>query len=108
MNPWVICWDNEMKREEKNKPFTILAKIAKTNPIKYIFEKPALARRIARWQMALSEYDITYVSQSAIKGRVLAEHLTYHPLTDPQPLYHEFPDEHIMTTTEIELLREEE
>ncbi|RDX69989.1 Retrovirus-related Pol polyprotein, partial [Mucuna pruriens] len=43
--------------------------IAKTDPIKYIFEKPALTGRIARWQMALSEYDIVYISQKAIKGR---------------------------------------
>jgi len=32
--------------------------ISKMDPIKYIFEKPALTRRIARWQMLLSEYDI--------------------------------------------------
>jgi len=30
------------------------------DPIKYIFEKPALTGRIARWQMLLSEYDIVY------------------------------------------------
>ncbi|RDX99204.1 hypothetical protein CR513_17771, partial [Mucuna pruriens] len=28
--------------------------------------------------------------------------LAYHPLADPQPLGHEFPDEHIMVTTEDE------
>ncbi|RDY12604.1 Retrovirus-related Pol polyprotein, partial [Mucuna pruriens] len=75
---------------------------AKIDPIKYILEKPALTRRIARWQMALSEYDIIYVNRSAIKGSSLAEHLAYHPLTDPQPVYHEFPDEHIMAATKIE------
>ncbi|RDY05731.1 hypothetical protein CR513_10401, partial [Mucuna pruriens] len=32
--------------------------VAKIDPIKYIFEKPALTRQIARWQMALSEYNI--------------------------------------------------
>ncbi|KAI5396376.1 hypothetical protein KIW84_062542 [Lathyrus oleraceus] len=37
------------------------------DPIKYIFEKPALTGRIARWQMLLSEYDIEYQSQKAIK-----------------------------------------
>jgi len=44
-------------------------------PIKYIFEKPALSGRIARWQMLLSEYDIVYVTQKSIKGSVLAEYL---------------------------------
>ncbi|RDY12612.1 hypothetical protein CR513_02560, partial [Mucuna pruriens] len=76
--------------------------VAKTDPIKYILEKPALTSRIAQWQMALSEYDIIYVNRNAIKGSALAEHLTYHPLIDPQPLYHEFPDEHIMAATKIE------
>ncbi|KAI5443102.1 hypothetical protein KIW84_011946 [Lathyrus oleraceus] len=37
------------------------------DPIKYIFEKPALTGRISRWQMLLSEYDIEYRSQKAIK-----------------------------------------
>ncbi|RDX77559.1 hypothetical protein CR513_42301, partial [Mucuna pruriens] len=66
------------------------------DPIKYILEKPALTGRIARWQMALSEYDITYVSRHAIKGSALADHLAYHPLAKSQPLSHEFPDEYIM------------
>ncbi|RDX91778.1 Gypsy retrotransposon integrase-like protein 1, partial [Mucuna pruriens] len=51
--------------------------------------------------MVLFEYDIVYVNYSAIKGSALAEHLAYHPLTDPQPLYHEFPDEHTTATVEI-------
>ncbi|KAI5445725.1 hypothetical protein KIW84_013814 [Lathyrus oleraceus] len=41
--------------------------ISKMDPIKYIFEKPALTGRISRWQMLLSEYDIKYRSQKAIK-----------------------------------------
>ena len=34
--------------------------ISKMDPIKYIFEKSALTRRISRWHMLLSEYDIEY------------------------------------------------
>jgi hypothetical protein len=34
--------------------------ISKMDPIKYIFEKPALTEWISRWQMLLSEYDIEY------------------------------------------------
>ena len=41
--------------------------IAKLDPIKFIFEKPSLSERIARWQVLLSEFDILYVSQKAIK-----------------------------------------
>ena len=32
--------------------------IARLDPIKYIFEKPSLSRRIARWQVLLSKFDI--------------------------------------------------
>ena len=49
--------------------------ISKMDPIKYIFEKPALTGRLARWQMLLSEYDIVYVTQRAVKGSALAEYL---------------------------------
>ena len=41
--------------------------ISKMDLIKYIFEKPALTGRITRWQMLLSEYDIEYHTQKAIK-----------------------------------------
>ena len=50
--------------------------IAKLDPIKFIFEKPSLSGRIARWQVLLSEFDILYVSQKAIKGSVIAHFLT--------------------------------
>ncbi|RDX92407.1 hypothetical protein CR513_25494, partial [Mucuna pruriens] len=46
--------------------------VAKTDPIKYIFEKPTLIGRIARWKMALFEYDIVYVNRKANKGSALA------------------------------------
>jgi hypothetical protein len=74
--------------------------ISKMDPIKYIFEKPALSGRIARWQMLLSEYDIQYVAQKAIKGSVLAEHLAHQPLEDYQPMRFDFPDEDIMAVSE--------
>jgi len=49
--------------------------ISKMDPVKYIFEKPALTGRIARWQFLLSEFDIVYVTQKAIKGSALANYL---------------------------------
>ncbi|RDX85814.1 Retrovirus-related Pol polyprotein from transposon 17.6, partial [Mucuna pruriens] len=76
--------------------------IAKTDPIKYILEKPALTGRIARWQMTLAEFDITFATRKAVKGRAVADHLAYHPLTDYQPLMDEFPDEGIMSIDETE------
>lgn len=32
--------------------------ISKMDPIKYIFKSPALTRRVARWQIVLTKYDI--------------------------------------------------
>ena len=36
--------------------------VSKMDPIKYIFDKPALSGRIARWRMILTEYDIQYTT----------------------------------------------
>ena len=66
------------------------------DPIKYIFEKPALTRRIARWQVLLSEFDIVYVTQKVVKGSALADYLAQQPIDDYQPMHPEFPDEDIM------------
>ncbi|XP_058763854.1 uncharacterized protein LOC131637289 [Vicia villosa] len=76
--------------------------IARMDPLKYVFEKPALTGRIARWQMLLSEYDIQYVTQKAIKGSVLADHLAHQPLTEYQSMKFDFPDEDIMVIKDCE------
>lgn len=34
--------------------------LSRMDPLKYLFEKPALSGRTARWQLLLSEFDITY------------------------------------------------
>ena len=50
--------------------------IAKMDPIKYLLKKPTLTEGVA----ILSQFDITYVTQKAIKGYAIAEHLTHLPL----------------------------
>ncbi|XP_050920017.1 uncharacterized protein LOC127137612 [Lathyrus oleraceus] len=64
--------------------------------IEYIFEKPAVTGRISRWKMLLTEYDIQYVTQKAIKGSVLSDYLSHLPDEGYQPLRFDFPDEDIM------------
>ena len=66
------------------------------DPIKYIFEKPALTGRVARWHMIFTKYDIQYTMQKAIKGSILADHLSHQPMDDYEPMKFEFPDEEIM------------
>src|SRR3954469_22930654 len=70
--------------------------ISKMDPIKYVFEKPALTGRVARWQMILTEYDIQYTTQKAIKGSVLADYLAHQPVEDYEPMKFEFPDEDVL------------
>ena len=83
--------------------------ISKMDPIKYIFEKLALTGRVARWQMVLTEYDIQYTTQKAIKRSVLADYLSQQPLEDDyQPMKFEFPDEDIMYIRDCNILGPEE
>ena len=56
--------------------------ISKMDLVKYIFEKPALTGRIARWQVLLSEFDIVYVTEKAIKVSALEDYLAQQPLND--------------------------
>jgi hypothetical protein len=46
--------------------------------------------------MILTEYDIQYTSQKAIKGSVLSGYLAEQPIDDYQPMRFDFPDEDIM------------
>ncbi|XP_017973143.1 PREDICTED: uncharacterized protein LOC108661378 [Theobroma cacao] len=71
--------------------------IAKLDPIKYIFEKPSLSGRVARWQVLLFEYDIVYVSQKAIKGSAIVDFLAERVEKDYEPMEFEFPDEDLMS-----------
>ena len=45
------------------------------DPIKYIFEKPALIGKISYRHMLLSEFDIVFVTRKAIKGQAVANYL---------------------------------
>ncbi|RDX67933.1 hypothetical protein CR513_53134, partial [Mucuna pruriens] len=97
----LLCSSLGSKKAETVYATHTMMLISKTDPLKYIFQKLALTRKIARWKMALLECDIVYISQKVIKGSALAEQLAHHPLSDYQPLLHEFPDKHIMAVEEI-------
>src|ERR1043165_6811720 len=79
-----LAWAARRLRQYMLTHTTLL--ISKMDPIKYIFEKPALSGRIARWQMILTEYDIQYTSQKAIKGSVVADHLAHQAVDDYQAM----------------------
>ena len=70
--------------------------IARLDLIKYIFKKPSLSGRIARWQVLLLEFDILYVSQKAIKGSTIADFITERANEEYEPMSFYFPDEDLM------------
>nr|XP_027101660.1 uncharacterized protein LOC113722576 [Coffea arabica] len=68
--------------------------ISRSDPLKYLLGKPMPTGRVAKWQMILSEFDIIFTTQKAIKGQAVADHLAENPLKDDyQPLHNHFPDE---------------
>uniref|UniRef100_A0A2N9HIE5 Uncharacterized protein n=1 Tax=Fagus sylvatica TaxID=28930 RepID=A0A2N9HIE5_FAGSY len=74
--------------------------VSRMDPIKYIFEKPALTGKIARWQVLLSEFDILFVARKAIKGQAIADYLADYPSDQLELMDSEFPDEDVMTVDE--------
>ncbi|KAL0456114.1 UNVERIFIED_CONTAM: hypothetical protein Slati_0950600 [Sesamum latifolium] len=70
--------------------------VSKANPLKYIMTKPVLSDRLARWYLQLQQFEITYVPQKAIKGQVLADFLTGHPMPAEWELSDDLPDEDVL------------
>ena len=65
--------------------------------IKYLLEKPMLTEHLVRWQSFLSQFDITYVTQKAVKGYAIMEHLAHLSLPVFDEINSEFLDEDLMT-----------
>ncbi|KAA3473065.1 RNA-directed DNA polymerase (Reverse transcriptase), Ribonuclease H-like protein [Gossypium australe] len=76
--------------------------ISKLDPLKYMMESNALNGRMARWQTLLSEFDIVYVNQKAIKWSAVAEFLANRALEDYEPLNFDFSNEELMYVANTE------
>ena len=70
--------------------------IARMDHLKYLFEKPVLNNGMAKWVFLLSEFDISYVTQKAIKGQAVADFLADNPIMENIEREAEFPDSEIM------------
>ncbi|XP_050267844.1 uncharacterized protein LOC126712529 [Quercus robur] len=70
--------------------------ISRMDPIKYIFEKPALIGKICHWQMLLSEFDIVFMTRKVIKGQAIADYLADQLLNDPELSKSLFLNEDVM------------
>ncbi|RVW22176.1 Transposon Ty3-G Gag-Pol polyprotein [Vitis vinifera] len=71
------------------------------NPLRYLFDKPALTGRLMRWLVLLTEFDIQYVSQKSIKGSIVADHLASLPISEDRPVDDDFPDEEFIAMTSL-------
>ncbi|KAG9450328.1 hypothetical protein H6P81_010293 [Aristolochia fimbriata] len=69
--------------------------ISRADPLKYIMSRPILSGRLAKWPLLLSEFEINYVPQRAIKGQALANFLANHPVPAERELTEDFPNEEI-------------
>ena len=58
--------------------------------------------RLANWQILLTEFDIVYVTRTAIKAQALADHMAENPVDDEyKPLTTYFPDEEVNSIEEV-------
>ncbi|XP_020262909.1 uncharacterized protein LOC109838892 [Asparagus officinalis] len=48
---------------------------------------------LTKWVILLSQYDITFMLQRAVKGQVIADFLAKHPIPKPSKLYEDISDE---------------
>ncbi|XP_070014996.1 uncharacterized protein [Nicotiana sylvestris] len=66
------------------------------DPLKYIFQKPMPTGKLDKWQILLSEFDIIYVTQKAVKVQALADHLAENPIGgEYEPLKMYFPNKEV-------------
>ena len=73
--------------------------VARMGPLKYLFKKPALIRKLSRWLILLAKFDLTYAAKNTIKGMVIAEHCPGHPVGEDD-LDDDFLDEDILNVEE--------
>ena len=68
--------------------------------IKYLFEKPVLVGRMARWLLLLAEFELKFITRKSLKGRAVAEFLANFPVQGAEDQEFKFLDKAVMQTTE--------
>nr|XP_009624634.1 uncharacterized protein LOC104115664 [Nicotiana tomentosiformis] len=77
--------------------------ISRMDPLKYIFQKPMPTGRLAKGKILLTEFDIIYVTRTAMKAQALADHLAENPVDGEYvPLRTYFPDEEVLYVDEVD------
>ena len=65
------------------------------DPLKYLFEKPALSERLSRWLILLAEFDLKYMVRKPIKGSIVLDFCAKNPV-EGGDVKEEFSDEAIL------------
>lgn len=71
--------------------------VSRIDPLKFLFEKPALNGRLSRWIVMLAEFDLKFLPLKSIKGNAISYFLADFPTQDSEEVY-EFPDEELLMT----------
>ena len=74
---------------------------SRLNPLRYLFDRPALIGRLMRWLVLLTEFDIHYVTQKSNRGSIIADHLASLPVFYGKAIDNDFPDEDIAAMTSL-------
>jgi len=69
--------------------------IAQMDPLKYLFEKPALSGKLSRWLILLAKFNLKYVVRKTIKGSVMSDFCAENPI-EKKDGKEDFPDEDIL------------
>jgi len=72
------------------------------DPLKFIFEKPYLLSRIARWQMLLTKNDIIYMMKKIVRESVIVDHQAKNVGEDYELLNFDFHDKDVLIMKEEE------
>ncbi|WJZ81167.1 hypothetical protein VitviT2T_001021 [Vitis vinifera] len=75
--------------------------ISRLDPLRYLFDRPALVGRLMRWLVLLTEFDIHYVTQKSIRGSIVADHLASLPVSDARAIDDDFLDEDVAAATSL-------
>ena len=71
------------------------------DPLRYLFDRPALVGRLMTWLVLLTEFDIHYVTQKSIRGSIIADHLALLPVPDGRAIDDDFPNEDVVVVTSL-------
>ncbi|KAL0373848.1 UNVERIFIED_CONTAM: hypothetical protein Sradi_3300500 [Sesamum radiatum] len=87
----IECYVDDLVVKSKN-----IHLVSMANSLKYVMTKRVLLDRLSKWYLQFQRFEITYVSQKAVKGLVLAYFLADHPMLAEWELSDDLPDEDVL------------